>query len=340
MKNIRYILILSIFFLFSCSQDKLDEIDTDPNNPVNVPSEFIIPDAEIKMVNSFYASGSATAISTYVEHTCNVHAEKMELNRKTGIWDVGYKILKDTQSIIEQSTKEEAWTHVGIAQVIQAFTLGTMTDIFGDIPWTEALQGSNNRNPKYDTQQFIYDELFQMLDDAISNLSMSVLTNPGKNDILLAGINDKWIKVAWGLKARYKNRLSNIDPAGSASDALTAVNNSFKSSAEDFIFKNYQNATTYANAISYEENQMSRFSASITIFKVIDSFNDPGFEDPRANKWFDKINGKFIGAPNGENVQDLAKVIYSGVSRKNVLYLAAPMPLLTYDELKFIEAEA
>lgn len=340
MKNIRYILFLSIFFLLSCSQDKLDEIDTDPNNPVYVPSEFVIPSAEIKMLQNFFESGSATAISTYVEHTCNVHPEKMELNRKTGIWNDGYSILKDTKRIIDQSSKEEAWTHVGIAQVVQAFTLGTMTEIFGDIPWTEALQGSNNRNPKYDTQESVYNALFQMLDDAIANLSKTALTNPGKNDILLAGSKDKWIKVAWGLKARYKNRLSNINPTGSASDALAAVNNSFTSSADNFIFTNYQNASTYCNAISMEENSMKRFAASITILKVIDSFNDPGFSDPRAERWFNKIGGKFIGAPNGNDDSDIGHTIFSGISTTNVLNLNAPMPLLTYDELKFIEAEA
>ena len=340
MKNIKYILFLSIVFTLSCSQDQFDEIDTDPNNPTYVPVEFIIPSAQIKMVHSFYGSSSATAISTYVEHTCNVHPEKMELNRKTGIWDVGYAILNDTKMIIKQASEENAWTHVGIAQIIQAFTLGTMTDIFGDIPWTEALKSSDNRNPKYDSQESIYNELFKMLDDAIANLAKPVVKNPGKNDILLGGNQSKWIKVAWGLKARYFNRLSNIDPSGSATDALEAVNNSFMSSADNFVFTNYQNATTYSNNFSYEESTWKRFAASITIFKVIDSFNNSGFSDPRAERWFNKINGIFIGAPNGNDDSDLGHTLFSGISTTNVLYLAAPVELLTYDELKFIEAEA
>lgn len=340
MKKLRYILILSILLSFSCSEKILDEIDTDPNNPTSVPVSYIIPTAQIKMVNSLFGGATATAISTYVEQTCNVHPEKMDIIRKTGLWDVGYQILKDSKQIIDKGTEENLWVHVGIGQVIEAFTLGTLAEVFGDIPWTEALLGSENRNPHYDTQESIYNAIFKALDDAITNFSKTSVSNPGNFDLLLKGDANKWSMVAWGLKARYRNRLSNLDPSGSATKALEGVANSFKSADQSLIFAKYKDATTYSNPISYEENQMSRFSASITILNVINSFNAPGYVDPRAERWFDKINGNFVGAPNGENVADLGKTNYSGVSKTNVLKLSAPMPLLTYDEMKFIESEA
>ncbi len=341
MKNIKYIifqLFLSIL-LVACSQDKFDEIDTDPNNITSVGVNDILPSAQVKYFCSMCGSSTTTAISTYVEHSCNVHAEAMEVNRKTGLFGTAYGTLRDTREIIEQGTEEGAWIHVGIAQVIQAFALGMLTDCFGEVPWTEALQGSDNRNPKYDTQESIYDDLFVMLDDAISNLSKSA-TDPGKYDLLLGGDTEMWTKVAWGLKARYYNRLSNIDASGSATNALEAVANSFTSQDEGLIFSDYQNSTTYCNPISAEESDMKRFSASVTILNAINSFNDEGYDDPRAEIWFNKIDGEFIGAPNGENEEDTGKTKYSGISTDNVLYLAAPMPLLMYDEIKFIEAEA
>ena len=300
MKNIKYIIFqvfLSIL-LVACSQDKFDEIDTDPNNITSVGVNNILPSAEVKYFCSMCGSGTATAISTYVEHTCNVHGEMMSVNRKTGLFGAAYSTLRDTKEIIETGTEEGAWIHVGIAQVIQAFTLGMLTDCFGEVPWSEALQGSENRNPVYDTQESIYDDLFVMLDDAITNLSKSA-TNPGEYDLLLGGDTEIWTKMAWGLKARYYNRLSNIDASGSATNALEAAANSFSSREEGLIFSDFQNASTYCNPISAEENSMKRFSASVTILNVINSFNDEGYDDPRAELWFDKIDGEFIGAPNG-----------------------------------------
>ena len=341
MKNIKYIifqLFLSIL-LVSCSQDKFDEIDTDPNNITSVGVDNVLPSAQVKYFCSMCGSTTATAISTYVEHSCNVHAEAMEVNRKTGLFSTAYGTLRDTKEIIEQGTAEESWIHVGIAQVIQAFALGMLTDCFGEVPWTEALLGSDNRNPVYDTQESIYDDLFDMLDNAIVNLSKSA-ADPGENDLLLGGDTDMWTKVAWGLKARYYNRLSNIDASGSATNALEAAANSFSSQEEGLIFSDFQDATTYCNPISAEENSMKRFSASVTILNVINSFNVEGYDDPRAELWFDKIGGEFIGAPNGENEEDTGKSKYSAISTSNVLYLAAPMPLLMYEEIKFIEAEA
>lgn len=341
MKNSKYTifqLFISIL-LVACSQDKFDEIDTDPNNITSVGVNNILPSAQVKLFNSMCGSGTATAIGTYVELCCNVHGEKMEVNRKTGLFGTAYGTLRDTKEIIDQGTKEGAWIHVGIAEVVQAYTLGILTDVFGEVPWAEALLGSDNRNPKYDSQESIYSALFAMLDDAITNLSKSA-PNPGKYDLLLGGDTDMWIKVAWGLKARYYNRLSNIDATGSATNALQAAANSFTSKDEGLIFSDYQNSTTYCNPISREENSMRRFSASITILNVINSFNNAGYDDPRAEKWFDKINGEFIGAPNGDNLEDIGKFLYSGVSNTNVLYMGAPMPMLMYDEIKFIEAEA
>jgi hypothetical protein len=223
---------------------------------------------------------------------------------------------------------------VGIAQVIQAIALGTMTEIFGEIPWTEALQGSDNRNPKYDSQESIFNAIFTSLDEAIVNFSKDAPQNPGNYDLLLKGDINMWEKVAWGLKARYYNRLSNIDPSGSASDALDAISKSFTSTDQGLIFSEYQDGTVYCNLFAYEEVGWSRFAASITIVNLLESLNDP-----RIEIWFNKVNGEIVGAPNGENLTDTGHSLYSGIS-KNVLYLSADMPIITYNELKFIEAEA
>jgi hypothetical protein len=344
MKNYKYLillLILSIVFPISCSDDILDEIDTDPNNPTEVPVDFILPIAQVRCVHDFIGGYGARSISSYVEHHCSVHLNPLWPEWATGQFNQAYSILNDTKIIIDKGSEEEKWTHVGIAQVIKALTLGTLTDIFGDVPYTEALQGSDNRNPKYNSQEMIYGELFQILDDAIANLSKQAVVNPGKYDMLLQGDKTMWIKVAWGLKARYYNRLSNIDASGSATDALEALGNSFSSPDEYLSFSDYvESGSDHVNLFSFEEQIQKSFALSVTMLGVLNSFNDAGFDDPRAERWFVRLEGEFIPAPNGENVPDVSHTKYSPISTENVLALDAPVMVLTYDELKFIEAEA
>ena len=343
MKSYKYIIllfILSIVSSLSCTHDIFDEIDTDPNNPTEVPVDFILPIAQVRCVHDFLGGGGARYISSYVEHHTNVHLNPYWPDRGTGQFNQAYNILNDTKIIIDKGSEEEKWTHVGIAQVIKALTLATLTDIFGDVPYTEALQGSDNRNPKYDSQEMIYGELFQILDDAIANLSKQAAVNPGKYDMLLQGDKNMWIKVAWGLKARYYNRLSNINANGSATNALNALQNSFSSPEEFLSFSDYvSSGSDHVNLFSYQEQIEKCFAASVTMLNVLNSFNDPGYDDPRAERWFVRLNGELIGAPSGENIPDVAHTLYSPLSTQNVLSLDAPVMVLTYDELKFIEAE-
>ncbi len=343
MKKFRYnlsIFLLTVLFA-SCSMDALDSIDTDPNNPTDVSVDLLLPQVEINMVNDFFAGTSARYITTYVEHTCNVHLNPMlPEDTNTALWNEAYDILMDLKIIIEKGTAQENWLHVGAARVIYAFVLGTLTDIFGDVPYTEALQGSSIRNPKYDSQESVYDALFMMLDEAIADFEKDEVTNPGNNDLLLQGNEGMWVKAAWGLKARYLNRLSNIDATGSATDALEALSKSFSSSTEGLIFSDYTDGSTNTNPFSIYEQKQKTYAASITILNVLSSFNDAGYADPRAERWFNKINGQITGAPNGKNITDQTHTTYSGISTTNVLYGEAPQALLTYDEMKFIEAEA
>jgi len=344
MKTYKYIfatLFLSILFSLSCSNDILDEIDTDPNNPTSVEVDFILPIAQIRCISDLLGGGGARYISSYVEHHCNVHLNPYWPERGTDQFGNAYTVLKDTKEIIEIGSEKNKWTHVGIAQVIHSIALATLTDIFGEVPYSEALQGSSNRNPKYDTQEEIYDRIFQILDDAILNLGKTSASNPGNSDMLLNGNTEMWKKIAWGLKARYYNRLSNIDASGSANNALTALKNSLTAQDKQVAYTGYSSSgSNYVNLFSYQEQIEKCFATSITFLEVLNSFNDPGYNDPRAEKWFVRLNGQLVGAPNGQNIPDVAHVTYSQISREKVMYLNAPMVILTYDELKFIEAEA
>jgi hypothetical protein len=252
--------------------------------------------------------------------------------------------LKDLQIIIEKGSEggseEGQYEAVGIAKILYAYTLSVGTDFFGEMPHSEALQGSENRSPAFDDQQTIYTFLQQILDEAIADLDKESLVEADRIDLIFQGDAAMWKKTAYALKARLYNRLSNIDPAASAQNALNALNNAFASEAEGFIFDGYLAGNSNDNPWTGWQKQEQTYAVSTTFIDLVQSFNDPGFADPRAERWFTKIDGEFVGAPPGEAQTDLTHSIYSAPSTETVLYDESPQPLLTYDEMKFIEAEA
>ncbi|MDJ1467687.1 SusD/RagB family nutrient-binding outer membrane lipoprotein [Cytophagaceae bacterium DM2B3-1] len=122
---------------------------------------------------------------------------------------------------------------LGIGQVMQAMTLGLAADLFGDVPYTEALQYPIIVTPKYDSQEAVYTAVQILLDSAITNLGTKSAADVGDADIFFGGDKQKWIQAANTLKARfylhvkdYANAVKYTDPSiaiASASDNMMAM---------------------------------------------------------------------------------------------------------------------
>ncbi|MEX0882350.1 MAG: SusD/RagB family nutrient-binding outer membrane lipoprotein, partial [Cyclobacteriaceae bacterium] len=341
-------IILSVLvtgLLFSCSEDILDEINTNPNASVDVPISLLLPQATISTIYGVAGDGGGEYACFFVEHNTNVHLNpRMPFNVNNNVWNSTYFTLKDLNTIIEKGSEggneEGQYQAVGMAKILYAYTLSVGTDFFGEMPHSEAIQGSLNRAPAFDNQETIYGFLQQLLDEAIVDLDRESIVNISRFDLIYQGNSEMWKKAAYALKARFYNRLSNIQPESSAQDALNALENAFESEEEGMVFDGYLSGNTNDNPWTGWQKQEQTYAVSQTFLDLVNSFNDPGYTDPRADRWFTRINGEFVGAPSGESQTDLTHSIYSAPSPNNVLYDESPQPLITYDEMKFIEAEA
>lgn len=348
MKNINWKIffagVASCLFL-SCSDDLLDEINNNPNAPTDVPISLLLPQATISTIHGVAGDGGGEFASFFVEHATNVHLNpRMPFNVNGTVWGNTYSTLKDLRTVIEKGSEggseEGQYIAVGMAKVLYAYTLSVGTDFFGEMPHSQALQGSANRAPEFDDQQTLYTFLQQTLDEAIADLAKPSIGDIKRIDLIFEGDADMWTKTAYALKARFANRLSNIDPEGSADDALAALSQAYSSESEGFVFDGYLAGNTNDNPWTGWQKQEQTYAVSTTIIDLMNSFTDPGVADPRAELWFTKIGGEFVGAPPGEAQTDLTHIVYSAPSRTTVLYDEAPQPMITYDEMKFIEAEA
>src|SRR5699024_6231533 len=192
--------------------------------------------------------------------------------------------------LIEKATEEEAWHYVGAAKLIHAWGFMLMTDLYGEMPYTEALSGEIT--PKYDDGKTIFYGSLEMLEDAIENLSKNQppsATPLADGDIWNGGDVDKWLKLAHGLKARWLNNLSKksfYDP-----DAVLASLDEAAQSVNDNTVMRYINSASSDRdgslaALQFGNvgNTTSRMSKWYTDL-LTNTFSDgSGVMDPRATR--------------------------------------------------------
>lgn len=112
--------------------------------------------------------------------------------------------LRYLTSLKKLATEEGNMANVAAADILKCVVGGYLTEKYGNIPFAEANEGrEGNMFPKFDTQQEVYEQMFSLLDNAISTLSDPGSKGlPNDNDVLFKGDRTKWIKFANSLKFR------------------------------------------------------------------------------------------------------------------------------------------
>ncbi|SHE70976.1 Susd and RagB outer membrane lipoprotein [Mariniphaga anaerophila] len=345
MRKILNILLTSLLFFgaWSCSEDIMDDINKNVNDPTDVGSHLIITDAIVTSAFSITGSDLAFYASVYIEHNVGIWNQSYNAEIRSGeptsattynnSWNSIYQNLYNLKIIIDKCSEggaEEGNYHtLGIAQVLTAHNLATLTDLMGDVPWTEALQPGIIYKPILDSQESIYTEVKRLLDDAIANFGKeSDFAALGTQDFIYEGDIEMWQKFAYGLKARYAMRLSLKTPA--YNDVISFADNSFKSSDEQAQF-NYNGSTSISPFFKFFTDR-DYFGASNSLHEKLADRNDP------RDEIFWKINPKgdeFMFAPNGTPVQVQGTYAVSAISNST-----APTYLMSYHEIEFLKAEA
>ena len=142
--------------------------------------------------------------------------------------------------------------YLGIAQILEALLIGTAADIWGDIPYTEAVNATI-ATPAFDDQMDIYASLQTLLDEAIANLGGSG-PGPGPVDLFYEGDTDQWTEAAYTLKARYHMHTAEV--LGDA--ALTAA----RTAAQSGISAAANSLRTAHSAATSERNMWVQFQAT------------------------------------------------------------------------------
>lgn len=335
--KMKKILFTSIFIALlsgACEKWIDPDINTDPNNPVDVSMAQLLAPIQ---VNAAYAVGGEMArwdcawmqqITGLQSQAADADIYILEEADVTNAWSwmLYAPSMVNAKIMMEKAVAEESPHYAGVAKIMMAYLLGVTTDHWGDIPYSDAFRGAEGDcTAEYDTQEEIYNTIFTLLSEAVTDLNASEsLFSPGAEDLIYGGDLDKWKKTAYALKARYSLHLEKRKGNTALTDALAAIANAYTSNADNM---RVPFGTAYNNSnpnYQYESERTGYYSANTTYIDLLDATSDP-----RKAVYFYGDEGSPSGEPN-VNAASLGPGYASTDS---------PIDLISYAEVKFIEAE-
>jgi hypothetical protein len=241
--------------------------------------------------------------------------------------------LNNLRILNEKAEASGKSNYAAVAKILTAYVLGTATDIWGDIPYSQGFKGSGNFTPVYDKQEDIYKSIQGLLDAALGDIAKNGAVKPGGDDFFFNGDMNKWKKVAYTLQARYFMHLTKAPghQAGTQADkALVALNSGMQSNDDDLKFF-YEGGNTWAQAF----DPVSTAVLNSTFVDKLKATNDPRL--PKLVKKAvatGEYTGRTIGtAPaGGLDVYSYPSDFVAGAGTSNYL--------VTYSEHLFLKAEA
>lgn len=304
----------------SCETTELD-LSENPNalSPVQADADFFINAIQIDFAYLVESFGSTSSAVTRIDYMSGRDYENAySPSSFNGRWSSAYQTIMLDIKQMNMIAEESGLTHhIGMAQVIQAHIMMTLVDFFGDIPYTESLQGAANLNPIADSGESVYEAAISLLDAAIINFSGDALGEPAL-DMYYGGDWTAWTKAANTLKmkAYMTTRLVDSD-AVSSFNAIVASGNYISTNADDFQFRwgtntvlpdsrhpRYRSSYTSTGGSSYMSNSLMDYMRG-GFFGGYDIGAGTFTADPRIMFYFHRQTNPtpgIAGAPADEEV--------------------------------------
>ncbi|MET0638042.1 MAG: SusD/RagB family nutrient-binding outer membrane lipoprotein [Chitinophagaceae bacterium] len=361
-----FIPVLFLSLLGGCKKS-FEEINTDRNNPTEVPPELllsgIIKNMMDRQVNEAWGIGNIV-----VQHHAKiqfVNEDRYLWGERNDIWNTVYDNNRNLQNIFAMVDGDEKNPFFGVSLVLKSWMFSLVTDAYGDVPYSQAGMAKTEGiyNPVYDTQEEIYNGILSDLKKA-----NEVLATAGpelKGDVLFGGGASgivKWRKLANSLRIRAMMRISakkNVNAELQEIIANPAANPIFESNADNAELKYFAAAPNQWPLYGNRVGSFDEFRVSKTLTDRLTALNDPRLKVFGRPTQTSVATGTPViaGVPNG--LSDVDALAYNGgvqgVSRVgytfaclvcNDINQTAPDPaaaralLMTYAELQFLLAEA
>ncbi len=343
------------FLLFSAAASSLwfgscgrfvDGYETSPNEPTASTPALLLNVTQLQTFLT-YSGGLARLANIFTQHqngTDFQYADFAAFGIQPGdfdnSWENIYSGMLDAKTLIDNAGNSNPH-YRGIGKILLAMNLGIATDVWGDVPYSQALKGEGTEgvlNPTYDSQESVIQSIQTLLSEAINDLNRPEEDNilfPDSEDMIFQGDIQNWIYTAHILKARYANRLSKRNPTASATEALAQLDAAYAAG----LASSSTDCNAYFGAGGNENNQWYSF-----VFQERPGYMQMGklfvdslvaMNDPRISAYAaEDAAGSYSGTALGDIDQSTSTIgnYFAAANSK--------APMVTYVEAKFIEAEA
>lgn len=278
--------VLALVFTFSACDDYLD-VNKSPNSQTDAPIGQLLTSATV--ATGFIAGSDVhrfTSIlaqqfggqGTEVAQTREYMRYQLSPSDVNNLWNNYYAVILADLEVVLQKAGDSSPHYSGIAKLLKAYIFSQVVDLWGDVPFTEALQFTAVPYPVYDSSSAVYQQLIAMIDSGIADLGRSTPLNPGSFDTIYGGDVTKWVRFGNTLKLRMHMRQSKSNASGTAS----AVNALLGSSATfiDAVAHNFQHSflatSGRQNPIhQFEVNRIDQFFPHENFVEMMNTKEDP-----------------------------------------------------------------
>lgn len=228
------------------------------------------------------------------------------------VWEDGYNNLLYYQLILEEAEQNEELFYVGSSKIMQGWHFLRLVDFYNNIPFDEALSGTDNSTPSYEDGQIVYQKSIDLISDGIQDIKNSSATSTaGADDIFFNGDKNRWIKFGNTIKLRalirqsetdnqsyIQSEIQKIQNEGSgfiAEGETVFVNPGFSSSQPNYFWNTYYRDQGGATTSNYQYIRPTKF--------LVDQYQDRN--DPRLVNYYVSVDGSYNGVIFGnENTSD------------------------------------
>lgn len=354
MKKYLVILVVLATFIVGCDDTYLD-VNKDPNNPTEVGPEFILPVAQNYTARWMHQDRRVSHLGNMMMYTWSEAAGYSWYNDEfqyranastfySGIFDDGYtRVLKNYADLDDLDVETYA-AYVAISKIMKSYTFQILVDFYGDIPYTDALQRSQNATPKYDKAQDVYDGLITDLTDAIKLLEKAEEESatqvvPSDEDFIYAGDLTSWKQFANTIKLRILTRESQVKDAAYITQELAVI----AAEGSGYITADVEIAAPWSDVIDKQNpfwesfgkqpggDYINNYKATCATDYIIAYMENTA--DPRINTIFDQPAGGHQGVQQGitadpatQSVDDVSSIgpgILKGPGQSSVIFTLA-----------------
>ncbi len=354
--KIAIVTLSTMMFLLVSSCKKFNEVNDNPNSPEKVSSNYILAYVLTETSRAYYNLGNEQSkiagLMQYVQVGTNENAAAVNFyGWGHESWFGYYNILRNVKIINDNAKRDNNKFFEGISLVMKSFLFGMMTDLYGDIPYSEALNAEGEVFfPKYDQQGDVYKGIIEDLKTAtvlFASLNPSTDVIDAGSDVIFGGNGSKWNKFANALLLRYCMRLYNKKSEMTAlginviQEFNKAASGAFGSVAEEatlkFLGTTGENSSAGGSINSSNPKYYIKPAASIV--NKLRALHDPRLErwtNPALYKWdVNALTVQDITVTNifGEHYTVKIKPAALTDAVDTSLYVGLPVGLATVDAL-------